>query len=1103
MSAPKNIPLPWQGFAALAAAIAGAVLYFAPLDTSRPTDREGVPLPAEGDEDVNARLWQDPLAPVLGHEAQVQAIDATKHAPEAAREKQRHSVETFRRRIAEVQAAGDNLVVLAMLMGGGSYPEHTENRLRARRAVIEALGTNQLSPSDVEHIGYVRIPLLASDRFKSASRAEDAAGTNAGPEESFLLPYEWSGPAFNIRSSADTRRVLVLWVPEEELNNKILSGLSSLLTFLNIAPAKTKIIGPSTSASLRAMVDEVTGPLPPTAKLNGAVMLSPTATVWDDLLLDPSVRQAGTFQVKQLLENKVDGLTFNRVTATDDQVCRTLIVELGRRQVHLNLRSAPRDHKPGTDDVALISEWDTYYGRTLPLSFAREVSSEDLNTLYRKYPENLHPFHYLRGIDGMLPGQSKSDSGTKTSVKAETTARPHEATEGLNQADSLRRLALELQELNRTLCRDKGSALKAVGVLGSDVYDKLMVLKALRPALPGVIFFTNSLDARFGHPDEWHWARNLVIASPFGLKLAPFWSKKGQKEFDLQGKILPFRDSYQTATYGAALFATNDAAATLLPDRKHVITPDDCTDRLLGEPRLFEIGQSGAFELQGELPRASDPCQDIQPERDRRWRNPYREHAVTLLGASVALLGGWAWIVAKGVKRQPRNRPPAESRLMVRRGSSSRKRAAARRAQRVFCRLSSWVVFAIGGAIAFFAVALLAHHQRESGEPYLWTEGISIWPTETIRVLVVFMAGWFFLKTNHSLKENEGTILEEFGLYSDAPWRRLTRFSRSWWRRATLLLSVRTWCADCGNKVIAQQLWRRYIRSSNLSIRLLRVLPLTIFFLLGAYALSQALGAPPVPARGQFSFEVDRWLVALAAGCSIGLTFYIADATMLNRHLIHYLVVKETKWPREAYQNLRRRWKASPPLTVPAPFQPRSSLQRLWWRLWPPHLEPVESVPPPEIPPERLLDEYLDIDLIATRTEVVGSLIYYPFVLITLLIVSRISLFDNWTWPPALFVALACNGGYAIWSAAMLRRTAEDARQAALKNLNDILIARTAEGQASGAEAQTARETIAMISAEDRGAFAAISRHPLIGALLLPSGGAGIWALTQYLPNLF
>ena len=145
----------------------------------------------------------------------------------------------------------------------------------------------------------------------------------------------------------------------------------------------------------------------------------------------------------------------------------------------------------------------------------------------------------------------------------------------------------------------------------------------------------------------------------------------------------------------------------------------------------------------------------------------------------------------------------------------------------------------------------------------------------------------------------------------------------------------------------------------------------------------------------------------------------------------------------------------------------------------------------------------MDIDLIAKRTEVVGTLIYYPFVLISLLIVSRLSVFDNWTWPVPLLIVIGLNGSYAAWSAFSLRKTAEKARREALRNLNDLLVARTAEGYGDGAEAKTARETISMIRAEERGAFAAISRHPLIGALLLPSGGAGIWALTQYLPSLF
>src|SRR5206468_3204025 len=145
----------------------------------------------------------------------------------------------------------------------------------------------------------------------------------------------------------------------------------------------------------------------------------------------------------------------------------------------------------------------------LPLTFAREVSGLPWNKLLESYPSNIHPFHYLRGIDGMMPGPLGQEPQSKTAGDAKKSDRPRETTEGLNQADYLRRLASELQDTHRRLQREKGQGLKAVGVLGSDVFDKLLVLKALRRALPGVLFFTNNLDARLGHPDEWAWTRNL------------------------------------------------------------------------------------------------------------------------------------------------------------------------------------------------------------------------------------------------------------------------------------------------------------------------------------------------------------------------------------------------------------------------------------------------------------------------------------------------------------------------------------------------------------------------------------------------------------------
>jgi hypothetical protein len=1127
MSEPKTVQLPWPGLLAVAAAIAGVVWYLAPLDTSRPTERGGVSIKLNREQDVDARLWQDPLATALAHEEQVRGIDKTKDPVSARREESFHSARALCSWIAKVRESYD-LLVLPVLVSGGSYAEYGESRLRARCAVLEALGTNQLSPRDGEHIGYARMPLLSSrgSSFPSACEEPELNEDKSAPQEYFILPYEWCEPAF-AGSAKRTKQVLILWVPEEELNDKPLSGLASLLAVLNVKPSCVKVIGPRTSTSLRAIVNEVTaaGYTPP--DLNGAVIFSPTATVSEELLLRGTHEDVVT--VEALLKKKVNGLALHRITATDSIVCRALISELGRRKVRLNLRDAPKNYCGGNDNVALISEWDTFYGRALPLSFAREVSGLDLDTLERKYPENIHAFQYLRGIDGMLPGASTQDLGAASVKKTDAKGRPRETIEGLNQADYLRRLAVQLEEKNRQLIRDGGGGLKAVGVLGSDVYDKLLVLKALRGALPGVLFFTNNLDARLGHPDEWNWARNLIVGSPFGLRLREQW-KDNRGTFDLQGKILPFRDAYQTATYAATLFASNDQAAKLLDDedrQKH-----GATLGLLGQARLFEIGQSGPYELAG-LIHPKDEGPDLHPARDVRWWNGPRIADAFGIGFALTALIVWISLVLRGPQRKWSNARTAVSALYARTVRERGVWAALHRLLRQICGFSSWAVFAVGALVAWFVIAVVAYVQPSNGEPYIWMEGISIWPTETVRLLVALMAIWFLYRTNRLLRDNEATILEDFDLRPlkifaatipppasirsweasqmglrkrILPYRSAPLSSGRWLRQIIRLLIVRHWRVERKGRVVAQKLWRRYIRAGMLPVRFLRVLPLILFYFIAGICLNLLLGLPPVPGRGELSFLWDIFFVLLAVLASVGLTFYVADATMLNRRLIEHLVEKKTVWPPAAYQRLRQRWKVSavgkqstslPPGTPPPEAPPESLSPR----------ENSASVPPgnstPDLPPERLLDEYLDIDLIATRTEVVGSLIYYPFILITLMIVSRISLFDNWTWPVGLFIVIAGNGGYAAWSAWMLRRTAENARQTALKNLNDILIARTAEGNDQGPEAKTARETIAMIKAEERGAFNAISRHPLVGALLLPSGGAGIWALTQYLPGLF
>src|SRR5262249_10197722 len=135
-----------------------------------------------------------------------------------------------------------------------------------------------------------------------------------------------------------------------------------------------------------------------------------------------------------------------------------------------------------------------------------------------------------------------------------------------------------------------GGGMLAVGVLGSDVYDKLPVLQALRPLLPTAWFFTTDLDALLLHPTAQKLTRNLLVAASFGLQLRP----------EVQGEIPPFRSSYQTAAFLATRVAIHSNEAP----RWAWLRP----------PLLFEIGNSRTFQYSG---RASGTGQPIEFEARR------------------------------------------------------------------------------------------------------------------------------------------------------------------------------------------------------------------------------------------------------------------------------------------------------------------------------------------------------------------------------------------------------------------------------------------------------------------------------------------------------
>ena len=349
----------------------------------------------------------------------------------------------------------------------------------------------------------------------------------------------------------------MVWLPAANFNIKPLRCFAALID--QLAPGDlhgkidVRLIGPANSTGLHEMLREAAwdplwrvnsgASLAAEKALDGVRIISPRATASDielfftaDLPMlsvanlpmlptDDPVRAA----LEQFTASVPRGLHFVRTIAPDDTILRELITELARRRItaFATVDSHGRPiSKPA--QIVILSEWDTPYGRSLGETFKAKASAQ--SGIY------VHAYQYLRGIDGRLPGDTGKDNQReqeqKTQVGQNNVA--VEATEGLNQSDYLRRLARKIK------ADEGGSDIRAIGLLGSDIFDKLMILRALRPQFPDAIFFTNNYDAHFERSDDLEVTHNLVIASSFGSTLPQIFIERRH--------IPPFRDSNQTST---------------------------------------------------------------------------------------------------------------------------------------------------------------------------------------------------------------------------------------------------------------------------------------------------------------------------------------------------------------------------------------------------------------------------------------------------------------------------------------------------------------------------------------------------------------------------
>ena len=108
------------------------------------------------------------------------------------------------------------------------------------------------------------------------------------------------------------------------------------------------------------------------------------------------------------------------------------------------------------------------------------------------------------------------------------------------------------------------------------MFDKLLILRALRPEFPEALFFTTDFDEAFTIKSELPFTRNLIISSSFGPNLSEW----------LQGDIPFFRDTGQASAFLATQLAVDHLANQETPFET------DLASQLL-VPRLFEVKRNG------------------------------------------------------------------------------------------------------------------------------------------------------------------------------------------------------------------------------------------------------------------------------------------------------------------------------------------------------------------------------------------------------------------------------------------------------------------------------------------------------------------------------
>lgn len=1162
MAKPDNrgpINLPYL-IVSIALLVAGVTVANLGLETLRPKRPQTDSFKIQSIQDVDTRLWQDPFESCkknrsLEHDKGHSNVD-------------KRTFEILHQHIRE--RLNDGFVILCPVMvRAGPYAEDSEQVQRTRYAVLSGLSEEGFIPFDERHIGYLSVQSALPSQLASGSPARGQYPEGEQREIPEIIPFEWLEKAISSEAelsgqekaaATSKESVLVLWLDESAFYLKPLESLEFFLELLvpfdlrqmvGKGMLSKSVIGPMSSKVLKQMTDELNPP--DRAQLRqkrweqflsayNVRFFSPSATVDASHIMSKKFWEVDEKNDERKLQEVFDNRFF-RISRPDYQLLNALLHELKLRDAYPGkiTRSGVENY------VVILSEWDTYYGRHLPGRFvelvqhyecgnqrecqscgarlkmgrtapgwwnsekvsllkngARSILEEireeiciespecrQCNQCFKGAEKYIKRFSYLRGLDGEIPAgrmAEKDGNNQDGEEKSKPSGTLTGKAIGASQFDYLKRLTGRITRcIDRSRSETKAKV-AAIGILGSDVYDKLLLLQALRARFQEEVFFTTDLDALLIDPKENPWTRNLIVASSFGLQLHP----------DLQGMIPPFRDTHQVAAFLAARLSVD----RMLDFRQ----TGELIQNWSQQPvRIFEIGRSDYFEL-------TRKSGEISNTHLKEWTriHPDTPPFFIFSGSLFFLLSAWTVflgiLLIKGLfSTQSVKRPPPVLSKTI------------------------WVVPLAITSIVVIGFLFKCHQafvEHESGsysEPFLWFEGISVWPTELLRLTVFVLAAWFILFSHRTVVWDMNILVEKYKLprpektpkggaenkkrslsellsnilnAGDVPHSILEN-CRIWprviWQRFTLPIHslrapffVLEDLKRNGEPLEMAEIFSRYCAVSGWWPRMIRVVFCSVFYLLIVSPLFVISEIPQAPVRGYPGPEFDRLCVMAAVLGFNLLLFFVVDISRVSAGMVD-LFSLGVHWPEELFARKLENFESQPPRTLDMDGKPSNST----------HEKDKGVADDKTNRTHELFNEWFSMDFLANHTERIGRLIYYPFILWILLVISRVRFFDNWVFPTTLVVVMVMSGSILVFCTHLFQKKVQRLRDQSLGSLNEKLFHAKAHQNLVLYAAQI--ETLMdMIKSIRRGAFLPFYERPLVRSILVTISTYGGLELLNY-----